>query len=103
MINNILHIRHALTQQAWVTDQTNYIYQNSVSSFYYEFLARPSTPRLDKDALASPAPHHTAYHAGWGLIVLVWLLFVGSVTVLLFSIHYGSNIRIMEQLTKLWD
>ena len=41
-ISNILHVRHALTQQAWVTHQIQYIPQNSVSSFYYEFLARPA-------------------------------------------------------------
>ena len=83
----------------------NYVPPSSVSSFYYEFLARPSTPRLEQVEMLATTPLgqlHPAYHAGWGLIVLVWLLFVGSVTVLLLSIHYNSNMSLMEQLVKLW-
>ena len=103
-ISNILHVRHALTQQAWVTHQIQYIPQNSVSSFYYEFLARPAGHGAveDNGSAATAALVPAEYHAGWALIVLVWLLFTGSVTILLFSIHYDSNMWILRQLADLW-
>ena len=100
-ISHIMHTRHSLSQQSWITEQTNYIPQNYVASFYYEFMARYDDPLSEQvneaDSMINP-PHQVR----WGLIILVWLLFIASVTVLLVTIYHGNTIRIGDQIGKFW-
>ena len=81
-------------------------------------MARPVIPGMEQvdppDRLLTqgqghehPAYHaghvHPAYHDGWGLILLVWLLFVGSVTVLLLSISYTKKLSLIQKLLNFWE